>query len=134
LERITITVDDELLALIDGIVQRRGYPNRSKAIRNLLREAARAEAVEAEAASCYATLSYVYNHHQRDLGERVTATQHADHHLTIATTHVHLDHDNCLEVAVLRGDAGDVQRLADRVTTERGVRHAALHLIPDPKA
>lgn len=130
-QRITITIDDELLETLDDLTRQRGYASRSEALRDITRDAIRREQGRAQGReSCIATLSYVYDHESRDLSQRLAHAQHDHHHLTIATMHVHLDHDSCLEVAVLRGAAGEVQALSDGVTTQRGVRHGHLHLVP----
>lgn len=130
MERVTITLEDALLAAVDARVAARGYASRSEAVRDLLRQALAGEAAGAAEAPCIATLSYVYDHGTRQLAQRITEAQHARHDLTVASLHVHLDHDACLEVAVLRGPAGAVRALADAVTAQRGVRHAALNLVP----
>jgi CopG family nickel-responsive transcriptional regulator len=130
MERITITIDDKLLETVDALVEKRGYPSRSEAIRELLREAASHDHAADGRAPCVATLTYVYDHSVRDLSQRIIAAQHDHHDLSIATTHVHFDHDSCLEVAILRGRADAIQTLADSLTAQRGVRHANLHMIP----
>jgi CopG family nickel-responsive transcriptional regulator len=130
MERITITIDDDLLARIDSLVEKRGYPSRSEAIRELLREAAKQDHTADGRSLCVATLSYVYDHSVRDLSQRMVAVQHDHHDLVVATTHVHFDHDSCLEVAILRGRTDALQQLADGMTAQRGVRHASLHIIP----
>jgi CopG family nickel-responsive transcriptional regulator len=130
MERITITIDDELLATVDALVEKRGYPSRSEAIRELLREAAKQDHAAEGRSPSVATLTYVYDHSVRDLSQRIVAAQHDHHDLTIATTHVHFDHESCLEVSILRGRADAIQKLADSLTAQRGVRHANLHLIP----
>ena len=130
MERITITIDDELLATVDALVEKRGYPSRSEAIRELLREAAKTDHAAEGRAPCVATLTYVYDHSVRDLSQRIVSAQHDHHDLSIATTHVHFDHDSCLEVSILRGRANAIQSLADSLTAQRGVRHANLHMIP----
>jgi CopG family nickel-responsive transcriptional regulator len=130
MERITITIDDDLLATVDMLVKRHGYPNRSEAIRELVRESANRINAKASRAPCVATLSYVFDHHMRDLPQRLTEEQHAHHEISIATTHVHFDHDTCLEVSILRGPIDAVRKFSDSVTTQRGVRHSYLHLIP----
>jgi CopG family nickel-responsive transcriptional regulator len=130
MERITITIDDELLGTVDTLVAKRGYPSRSEAIRALLREAAKRDHAADGRALCVATLTYVYDHSVRDLSQRIILAQHDHHELSIATTHVHFDHDSCLEVAILRGRAEAIQTLADALTAQRGVRHANLHMIP----
>jgi CopG family nickel-responsive transcriptional regulator len=130
MERITITIDDDLLASIDGLIEKRGYPSRSEAIRELIRDAATREHLSQGHAPCVAALSYVYDHAARDLSQRLVNAQHDHHDLSIATTHVHFDHEHCLEVAILRGTSGAIQKLADNLTAQRGVRHASLNIIP----
>ena len=130
MERITITIDDELLGTVDALVDKRGYPSRSEAIRELLREAAKQDHAAEGRAPCVASLTYVYDHTVRDLSHRIVAAQHDHHDLSIATTHVHFDHDSCLEVSILRGRADAIQKLSDTLTAQRGVRHANLHMIP----
>ena len=130
MQRITITIDDDLRALEDGLVAERGYASRSEAMRDLLRAETDRSAARAEALPCVATLSYVHDPAARDLARRLTGAHHAHHDIGIASLHVHLDHASCLEVAVLRGAAGEVRRFADAVTSETGVRHHALHVVP----
>jgi len=130
MERITITIDDDLLTFIDSLIEERGYPSRSEAIRELVREAATKDHASRGEAPCVAALSYVYNHGARDLSQRLVIAQHDHHDLSIATTHVHFDHDSCLEVAILRGSSGEIQKMADNLTAQRGVRHANLNIIP----
>lgn len=131
MERFTISLDENLASEFDRLIRERGYQNRSEAVRDLLRgrlDTLRIQ--EAQAPYCVATLSYVYNHHERDLAERITELQHQHHDLVVASTHVHLDHDNCLETAILRGKTEAVRRFADALTAERGVRHGQLNLVP----
>lgn len=130
MERITITIDDDLLASIEALIEKRGYPSRSEAIRELVREAATRDYTSQGNARCVAALSYVYDHAARDLSQRLVNAQHDHHDLSITTTHVHFDHDSCLEVAILRGGSRAIQRMADSLTAQRGVRHANLNLIP----
>lgn len=114
-------------------MQSHGYENRSEAIRDLARLGLKAKAMEAGGGrkDCVATFSYVFDRLARDLPKRLTAAHHAHHDLQVATLHVHLDHDRCLEVAILRGGYAEVRHLADAVTAERGVLHGALSVIPD---
>jgi CopG family transcriptional regulator, nickel-responsive regulator len=130
MERITISLDEELAHAFDRLIEQRGYRNRSEAMRDLLRshlEQARHE--KDEARHCVACLSYVYNHHERELAERLTEHQHNHHDLTVASMHAHLDHDNCLESVILRGTTVQVRAFADAMIAERGVRHGGLNLI-----
>lgn len=130
MERITISLDEALAREFDALNERRGYGNRSEAVRDLLREHLEAaRQTESEAGYCVANLSYVYNHHARDLAERLTALQHGHHDLTVATMHAHLDHDNCLESVILRGPTGAVRAFADALSAERGVRHGQLNIV-----
>jgi CopG family transcriptional regulator, nickel-responsive regulator len=134
-QRITITIDDELLRSIDELCRRHHYTSRSEAIRDLVRQAeTREQASRQTGSQCVATLSYVYEHHTRDLAKRLTNSQHDHHDLSVATLHVHLDQEDCLEVAVLRGRVEDVQGLADSITSQRGVRHGHLQILPAPHA
>jgi CopG family transcriptional regulator, nickel-responsive regulator len=131
MQRITITIDDELLDAIDHVIATRGYQNRSEAIRDL----ARAGMAEMEERSPVdhqgvAALVYVYDHEGRELAKRLTRTFHDHHDLSLATMHVHLDHESCLELAVLRGEMRDIRHFAEHVISERGVRHGKLVAIP----
>ena len=131
MERVTISLDDTLLDDFDAYIRRKGYENRSEAIRDLLRQRLEADRLEeGRAEHTVACVSYVYNHHQRELARRLTQAQHEHHDLTLSTLHVHLDHENCLEVAILRGPTGEVRRFAEATIAETGVRHGAVHLVP----
>lgn len=130
MERITISLDEDLAREFDELIARRGYQNRSEAIRDILRSHLEQHRQVFERVShCVAALSYVYNHHERDLAERLTALQHRHHDLVVATMHVHLDHDHCLETVMLKGRAASLRSLADRTKAERGVRHSQLNVV-----
>lgn len=135
MERITITVEEDLLTEIDALAQKRGYKSRSEIFRDLARESLARETLghDEELDSnqhCYGSLTYVYDHGIRDLPNRLTENHHDHHALSVATTHVHLDHDNCLEVSILAGTAGDLRKFAGSVTSQRGVRYGRLHIMP----
>ncbi|HUB15613.1 MAG TPA: nickel-responsive transcriptional regulator NikR [Acetobacteraceae bacterium] len=130
MQRITITIDDDLLETVDALAAARGYPTRSEAIRDLVRRGSLDATTADDAPSCVGVLSYVYDHEVRALSQRLTSTFHARHDLAISSMHVHLSHGTCLEVAVMNGPPADLRSLADRVTVQRGVRHANLHLVP----
>lgn len=131
MERITISLDDELLAEFDRYMREKGYSNRSEAIRDLVRERLeRKRLAEEQSGHCIASLSYIYNHRERELVRRLTDAQHASHDLVRATLHVHLDHENCLEIAVLEGEIPAVRRFADAVMAQTGVRHGRLSAVP----
>jgi CopG family transcriptional regulator, nickel-responsive regulator len=133
MQRVTITIDDDLVAEIDAFMAGRGYANRSEAIRDLARAGLSQSSLEAAQVpdrDCIATLSYVYDHAARELPKRLTQDFHAHHGLAQATLHVHLDHDSCLEVTVLKGRSAEVKAFADHVIAERGVRHGHIAYMP----
>lgn len=130
MRRITITIDDDLLVAVDALCLRRGYTSRSEAFRDIVRDTLDRRGTEDPKAPCIATLSYVFEHASRDLAGRLTRAHHEQHDISVASMHVHLDHESCLEVSVLRGPAGALAAFADGVATQRGVRHPRLHLIP----
>ena len=115
MQRVTLTLDDDLLAALDALSARRGYHNRSEAVRDILRDALNQDPPSPESRRGYAVLSYVYEHEKRELASRLVATQHHHHDLSVATLHVHISHDDCLEIAVLKGDMAEVQHFADDV-------------------
>lgn len=130
MERITISIDDDLAHEFDHWIAAHAYANRSEAIRDVLRvHLAQAREREHADGPCVANLSYVYNHHERELSERLAQLQHDHHELHMATTHVHLDHDQCIETVMLRGPASAVRRFADIIMAERGVHHGQLNVV-----
>jgi len=131
MQRVTITIDDELAAELDRFMVARGYANRSEAIRDLARSGLQQAAVEVGGPRpCVAALVYVYDHEARELPKRLTRDFHAHHDLAQATLHVHLDHDSCIEVTVLKGSTKKVREFSDQVIAQRGVRHGRLVLVP----
>jgi CopG family transcriptional regulator, nickel-responsive regulator len=131
MQRLTTTIDDELVAEVDEFIAEHGYANRSEAIRDLVRSGLQAQTTKTQGnRNCIATLSYVYDHAARELPKRLTKDFHAHHNLAQATLHVHIDHDSCLEVTVLKGRGADVKAFADHVIAERGVRHGRIVMMP----
>lgn len=134
MQRITITLDDDLMDKLDTLIAERGYQNRSEAIRDLTRAGMQQAAQEQDkSGDCVAALVYVYDHAQRDLSRRLVDTYHSHHDLSLATLHVHLDDDNCMEVTALRGPGGEVQHFADHIIAQRGVRYGRLWMMPSSK-
>jgi CopG family nickel-responsive transcriptional regulator len=124
-------MSDEFASELAEFMDSGGYDNRSEALRDLARLGLRYARLESsQAGECFATLSYVFNHHTRELSKRLTDAHHDRHHLQVATMHVHLDHENCLEVAVLRGEAAEVREFAKGVVAERGVKHGQVSFVP----
>ncbi|CAH1653805.1 DNA-binding transcriptional repressor NikR [Hyphomicrobiales bacterium] len=135
MQRITVTIDDDLLAGIDAFCERKGYQSRSEALRDVIRaEFSRKETLEEalppSKAQGHGVLSYVYDHHTRALASRLTSNHHDHSDLSVATMHVHVDHDLCLEVSILKGTVHAMQHFADSVSSQRGVRHGHLHVMP----
>ena len=131
MQRTTITLDDDLMTRLDDFMADRRYANRSEAIRDLVRAGLERSSVATDpSAQCLAAAIYVYDHEARELASRLTHAAHDHHDLAISTLHVHLDHDSCMEVTVLRGEVGEVRHFADHVIAERGVRHGQLLLVP----
>ncbi|NOR23073.1 MAG: nickel-responsive transcriptional regulator NikR [Desulforhopalus sp.] len=125
LKRFSISLEEKLLDIFDEHIKTRSYSNRSEAIRDLIRKTFIKEEWQSDK-QVMGVISLVYDHHQHKLQEKVTIVQHDYHRHIVSTTHVHMDHDNCLEVIVVRGKAREVQELADRLTALRGVRDANL--------
>jgi CopG family nickel-responsive transcriptional regulator len=131
MERITMSLDSTLAGLFDAFIAERGYTNRSEAMRDLIRQQLEKERLEkSDDGHCVATLSYVYNHHELELASRITRVHHHHHELNLSSMHVHLDHDNCLEIALMRGPINQVRAFANAVMAERGVRHGKLNMVP----
>ena len=130
MQRFTISLDDRLAEEFDRLIAERGYDNRSEAVRDLLRGHLDRQLETADPKTgCVACLSYVYNHHERELAERLLSLQHEHHDLSVAAMHAHLDHEHCIETLILRGPAKAVRQFADALIAERGVHHGALNHI-----
>ena len=125
LVRTGLSLERELLERFDTAINRRGYQNRSEAIRDLIREHLVEGAAE-ENKVIVGTLTMVYDHHQPNLSAKLIEAQHAAASKVLAATHVHLDHHHCLEVVILKGRNGEVKSLADRILSLRGVKHGQL--------
>lgn len=131
MRRVTISVDDELADTFDRLVADKGYENRSEAFRDLLRNELDKKRLQiGDAKYCVGVLSYVYNHHERELPRRLTEMQHGHHDVTVATLHAHLDHDHCIESVILRGPTTAVIEFAQAVIAEKGVRHGEFRPVP----
>jgi CopG family nickel-responsive transcriptional regulator len=131
MQRTTITLDEDLDARLQEHMTEHGYANRSEAIRDLVRAGLQGQLTfEQPDKQCVGAAVYVYDHEARDLARRLTGIGHEHHDLSLATLHVHLDHDSCLEVSVLRGRTAEVRHYADHVIAERGVRFGRLVMVP----
>jgi CopG family nickel-responsive transcriptional regulator len=127
LTRFSVAMDEELLGRFDELVDERGLgTNRSEAIRDLVRDAIVDSDWEHAASEVVGTITMVFNHGTSDLSDKLDALQHAHHDKIISAMHVHLDAHNCLEVLVIRGEAGDVKGIADMLLGTKGVKHGKL--------
>ncbi|WP_028317939.1 nickel-responsive transcriptional regulator NikR [Desulfobulbus elongatus] len=125
LMRFSVSMDEKLLNQFDEYLIRRKYSNRSEAIRDLIRNVLVNEEWEQDS-EVVGVVTLVYNHHQPQLQEKITELQHEYHHQITSTTHVHMDHDNCLEVTIVKGRASQVRELAEKLIALRGVKNGNL--------
>jgi len=129
LARFGISIDPTLLDRFDQLLTAKGYVNRSEAIRDLIRNAlVEDQLTRDDEAATVGTVTLVYDHHTRDLADKLTEHQHSHHDAIISALHVHLDAHHCLEVVVVRGSAAQVKRLADELIGTKGVKHGKLVL------
>jgi len=125
LTRFSVSIESDLLARFLRVARGRGSRNRSEALRTLMRDSLVREEWQG-ADEIVGTITIVYDHHKRELTDRLTTIQHDHHDAVLAATHIHLDHDNCLEVIAVRGTATKVQTIADTLIGTRGVKHGKL--------
>lgn len=126
LSRIGVAIDSDLLEKFDRLIEQRGYTNRSEAFRDLIRDELVEKTWESPDSQVVGTVTLVYDHHVRLLNEKLTDIQHDFHESILSTLHVHLDHDHCLEVLVVRGKSVEVRRVADTLISTKGVKHGRL--------
>jgi CopG family nickel-responsive transcriptional regulator len=127
LSRTGISLEQDLLAGFDRLIARRGYKNRSEALRDMIREALLAEAVDSNK-PVVGTLTVVYDHHTPNLAQKLTEVQHEAGAMVLSAMHVHLDHHYCLEVIILKGKSKTVQEISDKMIAMRGVELGKLVL------
>jgi len=132
--RFGISLDRGLLAKFDRLIGRKGYANRSEAIRDLIRDSLVRAQWEIGDADAVGTLTLVYDHETRELEERLTELQHAHYQAIVSTLHIHLDAHHCLEVLVLRGQAALLKTIADRLIGTRGVKHGTFSATAEGEA
>ncbi len=127
LERLSFSLERPLLERLEKLRKEAGYGNRSEFLRDMIRGRLvdRAWELDKEAVG---TITLVYDHHTRGLNEKLTDLQHEHHDVILATTHVHLDHDHCVEVILVRGRAGGIRAIADELQKQKGVLHGGLSM------
>jgi CopG family transcriptional regulator, nickel-responsive regulator len=126
--RFGVSMEDNLLKQFDKLINRKGYTNRSEAVRDLVREKMVEESVHETKGEVFGALVFIYDHHKRELEKDLSNLQHDYFEHIIATTHVHVDHDHCLEVILLRGDSEGVKHIANKILSFKGVKNGKLTL------
>ena len=125
--RFGISIDKTLLDKFDRLIREKRYTNRSEAFRDLIREELVKRAWR-EGKEVAGAITFIYDHHQRDLLSKIVDTQHHFQRLIISTQHIHLDHENCLEIVAVKGNSRKVQKLADTLKSIKGVRYGTLSM------
>ncbi|WP_027191894.1 nickel-responsive transcriptional regulator NikR [Fundidesulfovibrio putealis] len=126
--RFGVSLNSDLLEQFDALCEEKSYPNRSEAIRDLIRAVLVEKEQQINEGALAAVLTLVYDHHVSDLSQRLVEIQHDGHEVILTTVHVHLDHHNCLEVLILKGNGEAIRRLSDKLIATKGVKHGKLTL------
>lgn len=129
MEKITrfgVSIEPELLKKFDKVIKKKGYTNRSEAIRDIIRENLIIEKSKDPYGESLGTLTMIYDHHTGNLTNRLLNLQHNHAKEILSTTHIHIDHNNCLEVLVLKGKTSNIQKLADNIKSLKGIKHGEL--------
>lgn len=133
IERVGVSLDEELLGRFDALIGKQGYANRSEAIRDLIRARLDQQQLEKSSTEAVAAILLVYDHHSTNLTSKLNHLQHNHLLQIIVSTHVHLDHYNCLEVIILKGKVGEIQKLADQMISLKGVKLGRTNLMTTGK-
>ena len=133
LVRFGVSLDKRLLIEFDRLIKRRRYTNRSEALRDLIRDNLVGQEWDGNRETV-GTITFVYDHHVRDLTGRLTDIQHDYHGQILSGLHVHLDHDHCLEVLVVKGKGSKIRKVADALVSVKGVKHGKLTMTTTGKA
>jgi len=128
-ERIGVSLDKKLLSLFDKLIAKQGYQSRSEAIRDMIRQQLSGERLRNPKARAVAAVCLVYDHHSTKLMEKLTDLQHSHLLQTISSIHVHLDEHNCLEVIVLRGRVGEINKMAENIVSLKGVKLGRINFV-----
>lgn len=126
LVRFGVSINQLLLEKFDRLIKKKGYPSRSEALRDLIRDHLVEEEWESDDSEVVGTVTLIYDHHSNNLLQLLNDIQHDYHPLIVSTLHVHLDHHNCLEVLVLKGSASASRQIASRLISMKGIKHGKL--------
>ncbi len=130
LYRFGVSMEQSLIEKFDKLIEKKGYTNRSEAIRDLIRESLAADKIEVKNELMFGVISFIYNHHQRELEEKITDYQHHNYKSIVSTTHIHIDNENCLEIIILKEKAKRIKAIADKIFSYKGVKSGKLSLVP----
>jgi len=130
IERVGVSLEKELLDSFDKLITEKGYQSRSEAIRDLIRQQLSSQRLSNDKAEAVAAVVLVYDHHATALMEKLTELQHSHLLKTISSLHVHLGHHDCLEVIVLRGKVGEINRMGEQLVSIKGVKLGRINLLP----
>ena len=127
LVRFSVSLEETLLSKFDKEIKKDNYPTRSKAIKDLIRESLiKKEWVKGK--NVVGTITLVYDHHKRELTSKIMDIQHDYHNVIVSSQHVHLDHDNCLEVVIVKGETKDIVSLERKLKTTKGIKYSTLNM------
>ena len=126
--RFGVSLDADLLEKFDALCDRQGCPSRSEALRDIIRDTLVQDSLRSDTADAAGVLTLVYDHHVRDLSRKLNERQHDDYNVVVSSLHVPLDHHHCLEILVLKGQAGQLRSLADQLRSIRGVKHGTFSI------
>ena len=129
IERIGVSLEKELLADFDKLIAKKGYQNRSEAIRNLIRQQLSSRHLGNPKTKAVAAVCMVYDHHSTKLMQKLTSLQHSHLLQTICTMHIHLDKHDCMEIIVLKGPVGEINQTAENILSQKGVKLGRVNLI-----
>lgn len=130
-ERFSISMDKNLLDMFDELISQKGYSSRSESIRDLVRKEIVGREWTRSDSEVAATITIIYDHHEKELSSMLSDLQHQFYGSILCTTHVHLDHYNCLEVIIINGRPQDIKDLSDKIFALKGVKHGQLsHTLP----
>jgi CopG family nickel-responsive transcriptional regulator len=136
MERLTISLDDELASQFDDFLKEHGYKNRSEGMRDLIRDKLERQSIEQQVidqkpgGDCIGSMTYVYNHQERELAARLAKALHDNHNIAVSTLKVPLDHNHCMETVMLNGDTQKVNEFCNDIIARPGIRHGKAYLIP----
>ncbi|MCK4342968.1 MAG: nickel-responsive transcriptional regulator NikR [Phycisphaerae bacterium] len=126
LVRLSISLEKSLHQQLERLVKKSRYTNRSEFVRDLIRQQLVEDQWADKRQEVIGTITIIYDHHARQLAEKLVDIQHDHHDNVLATTHVHLSHDLCAEMIMVRGGADRIRRIADQLRRQRGVLHTEL--------